>query len=564
MTRRTAATRVRVVLSALVVTFTALTASTAAAQGRWVGTWAAGPLALDPPPADQQAEAAAAPNAATPTRVRQQTVRQIVRTSIGGSRVRVVVTNRFGTEPLEVRAAHVARRQSGSMIATGGPLMFDGEAAITIEAGDTAVSDPVTLDVLSLSDLAIDLYLPGDTWASTSPATIHATGLTTNYVSTAGNHSGALDLEVDHTVQQWLFLSRVDVWTESASGAIVTLGDSITDGTGSTVNANRRWPDFLARRLDVTFGAAAPGVMNVGIGGNRVLSDNEGLGLLRRGGIPVPEPTGPVNPNALFGPSALSRFDFDVLMQPGITHVVVLETTNDIGMAFDDPEPTVDDLIGAHRTLIERAHARALTIYGGTLTPFEGAFYWTDAGEAKRQAVNDWIRTSGAYDAVIDFDAVVRDPEAPTRFRADYHANDWLHPNDAGYQAMANAIDLSLFAPASTEDPQAEAAPTGPRTPWGTPDLTGVWDFRTSTPLERPTSLADKAVLTAEEATAFRTDAPKSRNADRCDGGVSTRCRARVQRLLVGLRRHPDGRPPHLADRRSAERTPPGETRWRR
>ena len=202
MTRRTAATRVRVVLSALVVTFTALTASTAAAQGRWVGTWAAGPLALDPPPADQKAEAAAAPNAATPTRVRQQTVRQIVRTSIGGSRVRVVVTNRFGTEPLEVRAAHVARRQSGSMIATGGPLMFDGEAAITIEAGDTAVSDPVTLDVLSLSDLAIDLYLPGDTWASTSPATIHATGLTTNYVSTAGNHSGALDLEVDHTVQQ--------------------------------------------------------------------------------------------------------------------------------------------------------------------------------------------------------------------------------------------------------------------------------------------------------------------------------------------------------------------------
>ena len=205
-----------------------------------------------------------------------------------------------------------------------------------------------------------------------------------------------------------------------------------------------------------------------------------------------------------------------MLLQPGVTHVIVLETTNDIGMAFDDPWPSVDDLIAGHRTLIQRAHARGLTIYGGTLPPFEGAFYWTEAGEAKRQALNAWIRTSGAYDGVIDFDAAVRDPDQPTRFRWDLHAGDWLHPSDAGYEAMANAVDLSLFeVPAAA---RAAAAAAGPRTPWGAPDLGGVWDFRTLTPLERPAALGDQAVLTPEEAAEFRATAIESRNADRRDG----------------------------------------------
>ena len=303
-----------------------------------------------------------------------------------------------------------------------------------------------------------------------------------------------------------------------APGAIVAMGDSITDGTGSTVDANRRWPDFLARRLAAEFGDAAPGVLNVGIAGNRVLSHNAGLGILRRAGRPAPPDTGPPNPNALFGPSGLSRFDRDVLLQPGATHVIVLETTNDIGMAFDDPWPSVDDLIAGHRTLIQRAHAQGLTIYGGTLPPFEGAFYWTEAGEAKRQALNAWIRTSGAYDGVIDFDAAVRDPGRPTRFRGDLHAGDWLHPSDAGYEAMANAVDLSLFDPAAAADAAAGAA--GPRTPWGVPDLGGVWDFRTLTPLERPAALGDQAVLTPEDAAEFRNTALESRNADRRDGGA--------------------------------------------
>ena len=446
----------------------------AAAQGRWVGTWATGPLALDPPAAEARTEAAAAPEPGAPVRLRNQTIRQFVRTSIGGSQARVALTNLFGTEPLEVGAAHVARRGAGAAIAGGAHLTFRGHPTVTIQAGSTVLSDPVALDVAPLGDLAIDLYLPGDSWGSTSPATVHSTGLTTSYLSASGNRSGAERFDVDVTTPQWFYLSRVDVWTPTAPGAIVTMGDSITDGTGSTVDAHRRWPDFLARRLAAEYGDAAPGVLNVGIAGNRVLSHNAGLSnLLRRAGLPAPPDTGtPPNPNALFGPSGLSRFNRDVLLQPGVTHVVVLETTNDIGMAFDDPWPAVEDLIAGHRTMIQRAHALGLTIYGGTLLPFEGALYWTEAGEAKRQALNDWIGTSGAYDGVIDFAAAVRDPENPTRFRPDLHADDWLHPNDAGYESMANAIDLALFD--ATTDTHVTAGGAGLRTAWGAPDPGGV------------------------------------------------------------------------------------------
>ena len=508
----------RLAASLLLIALVAAPAA-AAAQGRWVGTWTTGPLALDPPAPETQAEAAPGPG--TPVRLRNQTIRQFVRTSIGGSQVRVALTNLFGTEPLDVGAAHVARRGHGAAITGGGHLTFRGHPSVTIQAGSTVLSDPVELDVAPLSDLAIDLYLPGDSWGSTSPATIHSTGLTTSYLSATGNQSGAEQLDVDVTTPQWFYLSRVDVWTPTAPGAIVTMGDSITDGTGSTVDSHRRWPDFLARRLATEYGDAAPGVLNVGIAGNRVLGHNAGLAsILQRAGLPAPPDAGtPLNPNALFGPSGLSRFDRDVLLQPGVTHVVVLETTNDIGMAFDDPWPAVDDLIAGHRTMIQRAHSRGLTIYGGTLLPFEGALYWTEAGEVKRQALNEWIRTSGAYDGVIDFAAAVRDPEQPSRFRPDLHADDWLHPNDAGYELMANAIDLALFGATASARTAGDTA--GPRTAWGAPDLGGVWDFRTLTPLERPAALADKPVLTPEEAAAFRTLALESRNADRRDGGAA-------------------------------------------
>jgi lysophospholipase L1-like esterase len=222
--------------------------------------------------------------------------------------------------------------------------------------------------------------------------------------------------------RSWFLISRVEVVTAPQVGAIATFGDSITDGTRSTADTNNRWPDQLARRLAAQ-GNGQFGVLNVGISGNRLLSEG----------------------NAAAGVNALARFDRDVLAQPGVTHVIVMEGINDIGVAGRNPNPGVDDLIAAHRQMIERAHARGLKIYGATLTPFEGAAYFTQEGEDKRQALNRWIRTSGSYDGVIDFDMVTRDPAAPTKLLPIFDSGDHLHPGDGGYAAMGEAIDLSLF-----------------------------------------------------------------------------------------------------------------------
>lgn len=435
------------ILAAALIATSAPSIAQAQASGssRWVGTWSTGLLAVLPPPAGAPAPPTAA-GFPSPPRATNQTLRQIVRVSIGGTQVRVALTNRFGTKPLRIGAAHVARRAKDSALdGSGAPLTFGGRPSVTIEAGSQVLSDPAPVAVRALSDVAIDLFLPDDMWAAGSPATYHASALTTNYLSKAGSHAGAAQFPVESTFQQWLFLARIEVSTSTATGAVVTMGDSITDGTGSTPDANDRWPDFFAERLAARYGAAAPGVLNIGIAGNRVLSHNAGLDLLKRAGLDVPGGDHLSDPNALFGPSGLSRFDHEVLLQPGATHVVVLEGINDIGMAFDAASPTADELIAGHRALIQRAHARGLRIYGATLTPFSGAFYWTDAGEAKRRRVNEWIRTSGEYDAVIDFDAGVRDPKEPLKFQAAYHPGDWLHGNDAGYKAMAGAVDISLF-----------------------------------------------------------------------------------------------------------------------
>ena len=405
----------------------------------WVGTWATSPVVL-PPPRD------GAPQGLGPAaRIQDQTVRQIVHTSIGGSAVRVAVTNLFGSQPLEIGAAHVALRVDGASIdaETARPLQFGGQPTVTIAAGSMVVSDAVELSVPALADLAIDLYLPGDSSADAAGATFHAGALNTNYLSTTGDHTGAVELPVEDTFQSWFYLLRVEVMAPEGSPVIVTLGDSITDGTASTSDTNSRWPDFLARRLVARPGDTPPAVLNVGIAGNRVLSDNAGLALFRQNADAPPLP--PPNPNAQFGPSARSRFDREVLRQPGVTHVIVLESINDIGMAFESESPTVEELIAGHMSLIESAHTQGLKIYGGTLTPFEGAFYFRDVGETKREAFNEWIRTSGAYDAVIDFDAAVRDPEQPSKFQEAYHSGDWLHPSDEGYRIMAEAIDLTLF-----------------------------------------------------------------------------------------------------------------------
>ena len=261
---------------------------------------------------------------------------------------------------------------------------------------------------------------------------MHSTAVQTNYVSEAGNHTGAAKLPTQTTTQNWFVIHRVDVLAPSSVGGIVAYGDSITDGTRSTPDTNNRWPDHLIRRMLAQNPPLRMGMMNAAIAGNRVLSDA----------------------NFQAGVNALARFDQHVAAQPGATHVVFMEGINDIGQARENPTPSADDVIAAHKQVIARAHAQGLKIFGATLTPFYGAAYYTEVGEAKRQAVNSWIRTSNAYDAVIDFDKVTRDPGDPKKFLAAYDSCDHLHPSDAGYKAMADAIDLALFRvgqpPAST------------------------------------------------------------------------------------------------------------------
>ena len=439
----------------ITVLLTLVLAAPAIAQSKgdkWVATWATalvsrplpGPRGGGPggPPPGATAPAPAAAPAAPPTgapagpapaapgggrgfvppaTVTNQTLRQVVRTSIGGSRVRVVLSNAFGTAPIEIGAANVALRDKDASIvaASSKRLTFGGAPTASILAGATLVSDPVDLALAPLSDLAIDLFIPGDLGVTPSPVTTHNGASQTNYVSEAGNHAGSNTLAPALRPGAWFLLARVEVMAPANTIGVVTFGDSITDGARSTSDTNNRWPDVLARRLAARKGTGAA-VLNAGISGNRVLGDGAGL-------------------------SALARFDKDVLLQTGVTHVVVMEGINDIGVARSNPLPSATDLIAGHKQLIERAKARGLKIYGGTLTPYEGAAYFTPEGEAKRQALNDWIRTSGAYDAVIDFDKATRDPAAPTKFLPAYDSGDHLHPNDAGYTAMGNLVDLALF-----------------------------------------------------------------------------------------------------------------------
>jgi lysophospholipase L1-like esterase len=402
-----------------------------AQQGEhWVGTWMVAHIGRpqNPPvPVAPPAPAPAtttAPPAAPPAfmHFNNQTLRQIVRTSIGGTRARVVLSNAFGTAPLTVGAAHIAVRDKETTIVASSDraLTFSGKPTMSIPSGAVLVSDPVDMAVPAMGDLAIDLYLPGNT-DSPSPVTTFTNALQTNYVSETGNFAGKSSFPVVARTPAWFVVSRVEVLAPQSVGAVVTVGDSITAGSRSTADTNNRYSNHLARRLATLPTPMA--VLNAGIGGNRVLTE-----------------AGFAN-----GLNVLGRFERDVLAQPGITHAIVLEGINDIGNARENPTPTAEDLIAAHKQLIERAHTRGIVIFGATLTPFEGAMYFTQVGEAKRQALNQWIRTSRAYDGVIDFDEATRDPGHPARFLPQYESGDHLHPSDAGYKAMADAIDLALF-----------------------------------------------------------------------------------------------------------------------
>jgi lysophospholipase L1-like esterase len=384
----------------------------------WVATWATALVARPLPGPNSPPRR---PGFPPPAKIDNQTLRQIVHTSIGGNRIRVVLSNAFGTAPVEIGAADVALRDKDSAVVAASvkPLTFNGRKTGKILPGAVLLSDPVELDVAALQDLAIDLYLPGDLGISPSPVTTHNGASQTNYISGAGNHAGERQLEPQSQTGSWFLIARVEVAAPAGAHAVVAFGDSITDGARSTPSTNSRWPDELARRLAGRRGAEIA-VLNAGISGNQVLADGAGI-------------------------SALARFDRDVLMQTGVTHVIVLEGINDIGIAGAKPTPSVQDLIAGHEQLIARAHARGLKIYGATLTPFEGARYWTPEGEKKREALNDWIRSSGAYDGVIDFDKLSRDSSAPTKFAPAFDSGDHLHPGDAGYKAMGDAIDLALF-----------------------------------------------------------------------------------------------------------------------
>ncbi|HTD43130.1 MAG TPA: SGNH/GDSL hydrolase family protein [Bryobacteraceae bacterium] len=407
---------------------------------RWVGTWSTpevGRPQIPPPPPPafppfQTNQCPPAPPAApTFMHFNNQTLRQIVHTSIGGSRIRVVLSNVYGTSPLTIGAAHIALRDRDSSILmeSDRPLTFSGKPTVAIPANAMLYSDPVNLTVPQMSDLAIDLYLPGNT-NTAAPVTMHNGAFQTNYVSETGNHVGTVKLPAVATVQNWFFMYRVEVQAPESVGGLVAFGDSITDGTRSTPNANNRWPDQLARRMLSDTNHVEMGVMNAAIAGNRVLSE---------GTFQV-------------GVNALARFEHNALSQTGVTHIIVMEGINDIGNALTNPTPTAEDVIVGYKQLIDQAHSKKLKIYGATLTPFYGAAYYSDVGEAKRQAVNQWIRTSKVFDAVIDFDAATRDQNDPKKLRAVFDSCDHLHPNDAGYKAMADAIDLSLF-----KAPQASA-----------------------------------------------------------------------------------------------------------
>jgi lysophospholipase L1-like esterase len=402
---------------ALALFFTS--AALPAESTHWVVTWGASPA---PQLATEEMRAAK-------LEFENQTLREIVHTSIGGATVRVRLSNAYGKQPVDVGAAHIALRAQGSEIVAGSDraLTFSGRPSVSIPPDALVLSDPVKLNAPASGDLAISIFLP----KAATGAGIHYSAQQTSYIG-QGDLTAAASLPQAGTVTSWVFLTAVDVLAPNSTSALVAFGDSITDGARSTVDANRRWPNILSSRLLAQRSRRQVGVLDAGIGGNRILHDPSA--------------------NVRFGVNALARFDRDVLAQPGVKYVIVLEGINDLGHAGTSaPESetvSVEDLIAGLKQMIERAHAKGLKIFGATLTPFEGTTfkgYFTPEKEVKRKALNEWIRTGGAFDGVIDFDKAVRDPDHPDRMLPAFDGGDRLHPGDAGYKAMGEAINLSIF-----------------------------------------------------------------------------------------------------------------------
>jgi lysophospholipase L1-like esterase len=384
----------------------------------WVGTWASSQQIPEPA------------NALPPDELCDATLRQIVHLSVGGARLRVHLSNAFGTVPLRIDSVHIARPVSPSSdridVTTDKALTFGGSSDVVIPAGAEYISDPADYSVSGLSNLAISFHLNEAPVQQTG----HPGSRATSYV-VRGNLVSAATLPNATKVDQWYQISGVDVKTPSDAVSIVALGDSITDGHASTTNGNDRWTDVLAERLQGTALTNRIGVLNAGIGGNHLLVNG-------------------------LGPNALARFNRDVLAQTGVRYVIVLEGVNDLGdltrlgeVPTSEHEALIAYILAAYQQMIVRAHAHGIEIIGATITPYAGSDYYhpTARDELDRNAVNAWIRAQGHFDAVIDFDKVMRDPSHPDRLLPSYDSGDHLHPSPAGYRAMANAIPLSLFHP---------------------------------------------------------------------------------------------------------------------
>ncbi|HEY4010998.1 MAG TPA: SGNH/GDSL hydrolase family protein [Acidobacteriaceae bacterium] len=407
-TRRTALLFLASLL--LIASLSAKIAKAAKADAHWVGTWSTAPVST---------------NNGNGRFSEDTTLREIVHVSLGGSSVRIVLSNAFGTDTLKIGGANVGLVTSGNAVKTGAPALFHGQLTVEIPAGAEVVSDPIAVNLPALTDLAVTLFIPGQTITT---ITQHNFADQTSY-ELPGNRLAETDFSGTTApgttpLTSWPFLKAVEVLAPADAAAIVCLGDSITDGSHSTLDKNLRWPDVLASRLQANRKTARMAVLNEGIGGNRLLHD-------------------------VAGPNALARFDRDVLDQNGVKYLIILEGINDIGHAYDPAKPydviTAEQLELALTQLIDRAHAHGIKVIGATLTPYAGAKYQSAEGEKVREAENDFILHSGKFDGVIDFAKATADPVDPARIASPLECGDHLHPNDSGYQMMGASVDLNLF-----------------------------------------------------------------------------------------------------------------------
>ena len=397
---------------------------------RWIATWGTAqqlasetpPSWVEPPPRTEGEPSRPSPIPPIPSGFSNETVRMVVRTSAGGTRLRVTRSNALGLEPVRIGAAHVAlhERESTLVASSDRALTFGGRPAVTLEPGALVVSDAVELAVRPLAELAVSLYLPEPTG---KPAT-HELALNTTYV-VAGDATATAALRGAATNRSYFWLAGIEVLTQRNGGTIVALGDSITDGFSTTPDAHRAWPALLAAKLQSDPSTAHWGVVNAGISGNRIRRE-------------------------LVGASALARFDRDVLSRAGVRWLLLFEGINDITFsalprAPQEQRATAEQVIEGLSQLVDRAHAHGIKVMGATLMPTGGLWLHNVETEATRETVNRWIRTGGKFDAVVDFDAVTRDPDRPQRLRPEFDSGDHIHPNDAGNAAMADAIELQAF-----------------------------------------------------------------------------------------------------------------------